>query len=167
MLDLSFHNIIHSNLINFVIMAAIIVWLCVKLNVSEKLDSLRINTEKKVKNSDNEKNEASRFLNDTKKSVENLGQELEEIKQNAQVSANNLANKILEDAHSQIDRLESNAQKNIENEVSKVQEELKKEICESTLKTAKEQIEQRLNADINLHKKLIEESINALDRIEI
>ena len=167
MFDFSFNNIIHSNLINFSVMAAIIAWLCIKFDVAEKIEELRKNTENKIITSEQDKEKAAEFLHNTEKSVENLGQEIEEIKNNAQTSAQNLADKIIEDAKSQIDKLEQNTQKNINAQTAKVQDELKQEISTMTIESAKEQIEQKLKADINLHKKLIDKSIEDLDRIKI
>jgi len=167
MFDLSFNNIIHSNLINFSVMVAIIVWLCLKLNIAEKLEVLRKNIENKITSSEKDKEKAAEFLYNTEKSVENLGQELEEIKDKAQISAQNLADKIIKDAKTQIDKLEQNTQKNINSQTAKVQDELKQEISEKTLNSAKEKIEQKLQSDINLHKKLIDQSIADLDKAKI
>ena len=167
MLDLSFHNIIHSNFINFMIMTVIIIWLCLKINITEKLEKFRLNIEDKVRKSDNEKENARIFLKDTQKSVENLGSELEKIEQNAEQSAKNLADKIMQETQIQIEKLEQSTNKNIEAQASKIREELKQEISEITLKKAKERIEQKLNADKVLHRKHIDESIDRLDKAEI
>ena len=80
MFDLSFNNIIHSNLINFSVMVAIIVWLCLKLNIAEKLEVLRKNIENKITSSEKDKEKAAEFLYNTEKSVENLRDEVIEAR---------------------------------------------------------------------------------------
>lgn len=167
MFDFSFENILHSNLINFGIMVAILAFIISKLNVGEKIEGLRNSIETSVTDSDGLKEKATKFLEDTQKSVENLPQELEEIKNNAQKTADNMAEKIMQDAHNQVEKFETNAQKNIENEVSKIQDELRKEIGEISLDIAKNNIKEKLNENYDLHRQLIHESIDKLDKVEL
>ena len=166
MFDFSFQNILHSNLINFAVMVAIIAWLCLKMDISNKLEQLRLNIENNVKNSDLAKENARSLLKNTLKSVENLGQEIETIQQNATTSAEKLAEKIKNDTQNQIDKLEQNTQKSIKTQSEKVQGELKQEISYATIELAEEKIKNSLNNDENLHKKLIDESIEKLDKAE-
>ena len=166
MFDFSFENILHSNLINFAVMITVIACVMAKLNLGEKIENLRNSIVKRVEDSDTAKNDADKFLTDTKKSVENLGQELAAIKDNAVKSADNMANKIIEDAKNQVDKFEQNAHKNIENEFAKVQSELKNEVSELSIDLARNNIKEKLTQDNELHKKLINESIDKLDRVE-
>ena len=114
------------------------------MNLGEKIENLRNSIAKRVEDSNTAKKNADMFLGDTKKSVENLPQELVAIKDNALKSAENMANKILEDAHNQVDKFEQNAHKNIENEVSKVQSELKNEVSALSVDMAKNKIKDKL-----------------------
>lgn len=168
MFDFSFENILHSNLINFAIMIAFLALLnATKLHLGEKIEKLRKSIETSVTDSDEQKLKANEFLTNTQKSVENLPQELEEIKNNAQKTADNMAEKIMQDAHNQVEKFERNAQKNIENEVSKIQDELRKEIGEISLDMAKNNIREKLNENYDLHRQLIYESIDKLDKVEL
>lgn len=166
MFDFSFENILHSNLINFAIMVAILIWIIAKLDLAKKIEQLRFSIEKTVIDSDEVKKQADDFLTDTKKSVENLGEELAQIKDNAEKTANNISEKIMSDAKNQIEKFEENAQKNIATEISKVQDELKKEIAEISLDKAKNKIKENLSSNEDLHRQLINESIDKLDKVE-
>ena len=166
MFDFSFENILHSNLINFGIMVAILAWIISKLEVAKKIEEIRFSIEKTVIDSDETKRQAEEFLVDTQKSVENLGEELAQIKDNAEKTANNISEKIMKDAKNQIEKFDENAQRNISTEISKVQDELKKEIAEISLTKAKDKLQENLSLNIDLHRQLINESIDKLDKVE-
>ena len=48
MLDFSFSNILHSNVINFAIMIALFVFIGYKLKVGQKIEDMRVSIKNKV-----------------------------------------------------------------------------------------------------------------------
>ena len=70
MLDFSFSNILHSNVINFGIMIALFAFIAYKLKVGEKIENLRDSVKNKVEESDAIKDEAKK---DYQKVADSLG----------------------------------------------------------------------------------------------
>ena len=166
MLDFSFNNLVHANVFNFLVMVIIIAFIAGKLNLSDKIENLRKNIENKVTSSDDNKNESLNYLKNAEKEVETLGAEVNKIKTDASKSAKAISDNIINQAQEQVKKIEFNASKNILNEENKAKSELVRDVSLSSVKLAKKHVKQVLENNLDLHKKLIYESIDKLDGIE-
>ena len=79
MLDFSFDNILHSNLLNFVVMVAILGLIIHKLNVKKMLEDQRNKIEDSVNGSVDTKNAAYSSLEKAKAEEANLENEINSI----------------------------------------------------------------------------------------
>lgn len=157
--------IVESNIFNFVIFILIFAWIFKKINVKGIIHSLQAKIVKILDEVKREKEEALEKLAQAEKAVENLGEELQIIVDDAQKSAGVISEKILTEAQKQIESIELNATKVIEAEEKLLVSQLTKSTSQASVEVAKSHIEQTLAQTPSLHEKFINESIDELDRL--
>ena len=164
MLDLSWHNIVHSNMFNFVILAVALYFL-LKDKVKNAVTSLTEKTIKTVNDSVSDKENALKVLEETKLDYEKTPQETAEIRAIAQNTLNSLEKKAKEDTEKAKQILCENATKSVESEVAKINSTLTKKTAEKSVNSALDDIRSRLEQDAGLHDRLIENAIEELEKI--
>lgn len=167
MLDFSFSNILHSNVINFAIMIALFAFIFYKLNVVQKIEDMRASIQKKVEESDAVKEEAKKDFQSVKESLGNIEQELNVIVKKAEETAKSFENKAKEDIDKTVSQIKQNIEKQIETEQRHVKGELLKNVSASSIEIAQKQIKSALDKDKKLHRKYIEDFINSIDKIDV
>jgi len=167
MLDFSYQNIVHSNLINFTVMIAIIILLFKKFKVSEKLEESRKDIQRSVEDSDSLKDNAEKEFNKIKESLKDLPKELEGILESAHVTAKLLETKSKEEIEQLIALIKVNAEKQVVTEEKQVQGTLTKNIGKSSVEIAKKQVTNTFEGNKELHRKVIVDFIDNLDRLEV
>lgn len=167
MLDFSFSNILHSNVINFAIMIAFFAFLACKLNVMQKIEEMRASIQKKVEDSDAMKEEAKRDFQNIKDSLGNIEEELDSILKKAENTAKSFEQKAKDDIDKAVALIKQNAQKQLETEQSRVKRELLKNVSASSVEIAQKQIKTALDNDKQLHRKYIEDFINSIDKLDV
>ena len=80
------HLIIHSNIVNFLIVLALICWLFSKINLGQKIDGVRNEIKNFVDSSSDEKLNAEKDLEKIKEEITHLPEEIEEIQKSAKNS---------------------------------------------------------------------------------
>ena len=161
MFDFSWENIIHSNAINFVILAVIIGWLGIpriKRAIEDKTDR----TAAEINNSVKAKEEAEQNLEEAKSDYAKTPQETENIKNTALNTLKSLEQKVKEDTEKAKQAIINNTDKVINNEVSKLSSILTRETVETTIGESIKDIQKKLSEKEDLHDKLIEQSIEKL-----
>lgn len=164
MLDLSWNNIVHSNMFNFVILAVALYFL-LKDKVKNAVTSLTEKTIKTVNDSVSDKENALKVLEETKLDYEKTPQETAEIRAIAQNTLNSLEKKAKEDTEKAKQILCENATKSVESEVAKINSTLIKKTAEKSVNSALDDIRSRLEQDAGLHDRLIENAIEELEKI--
>ena len=167
MLDFSWSNILHSNVINFLIMIAIFAYIAVKLNVSQKIEDMRASVQNKVEESDAIKNEAEADLQQIKDSLKNIDEELDAIVKKAEDTAKAFEAKTREDLDKTVESIKLNIEKQIQSEENHVQDTLLKNVSNASVEIAQKQIVSALDKDKQLHRKYIDEFINSIDKLEV
>lgn len=157
--------IVESNIFNFVIFILIFAWIFKKINVKGIIHSLQARIVKILDEVKKEKEEALDKLTQAEKAVENLGEELKIIVDDAQRSAGVISEKILTEAQKQVESIELNATKVIEAEEKLLVSQLTKSTSQASVEVAKSHIEKTLAETPSLHEKFINESIDELDRL--
>ena len=122
------------------------------------LDEKNLNIKKS-----NKKNYSGSDMDEEK---EEKQEELEEIIKNSANNANMVGSKILEDANASADNIGKNSLKLVENKEELMKNDIVRRVSKASVEIAKNQIIQELNNNKDLHKKLIEESIEAIDGVE-
>ena len=167
MLDFSFANILHSNVINFVIMIALFGYIAYKLDVMQKIEDMRASIQKKVEESDTLKADAIKEFESVKESLGNVEAETQAIVKKAQDTANTIEQKTKEELDKSVELIRQNVQKQVDSEEKQVQGELLKSVSSSSIEIAQRQIKTALDKDKELHRKYIEDFINSIDKIDV
>ncbi len=159
-----FESILKTNVINFIIVISTLVWIFKKANLGALIQKLADDIRLSVEKSSSNAQDAISQYKSTKKSVKDTPKLQEEIISQAKSNAQNIKEKI-----EQKTLLEKNELiKSIEKIISNQQEKYKKlainEIYKASINIAKEEVQRRL--DENNHQKIIEKSIEELDKIE-
>lgn len=165
MLDFSFENILHSNVINFLILIALIGWIISKLDIKTVIESKRKKIEDTVVNSESAKSDAHLALKDAEEQRQLIPKEIDAIKSSAESTLKSLEDKILNDAKDQIVHIEENVEKILESEKNKITSSLSKGVSKASVALAKENIKNALTKDIEMHNKFIAKSIEELDGV--
>jgi len=143
----------------------IIAFILKKINIGAAISSLQQKIIKLIEEVKKERDNAHSELLQAEKAVENLGEELKEIVDDAQKSAKVLGEKILNEAQKQVEDIEQNAKKVIEAEEKLLISKLTKSTSQLSVETAKSHITDVLEQAPTLQEKYINESIDELDRL--
>lgn len=170
MIDLStissiWNTIVKSNTFNFILFVLILAWIFKKIDVVAMISSLQEKIIKLLNEVKKEKEEAHDKLLKAEKAVENLGNELNAIVDDAKNSAEVISKKILSEAEKQLKNIEANAIKVIQAEEKVLISNLTKNTSKASVEAAKSHIEAALQQTPTLHEKYINESIDELDRL--
>ena len=157
--------IVESNTFNFILFAAILVWIFQKINIKEIIVTLQKKIIKLIDEVKREHEEAKNKLHKAEKAVENLPQELNSIVDDAKKSAQVISEKILMEAQKQVENIKTNMTKVIEAEEKLLIANLTKTTSKASVDLAKSHIQKNLEEKPNLHEKYINESIDELDRL--
>lgn len=162
MFDFSMHNILESNLINFVILFTAIV-LLVKNKIKDAVFKAQTDTVMEIEMSDKRKKSAIKKFKKVKDDYENLPQETEEIETTAKNTLNSLEEKAKNDLKNAKQILQDSAARSIVSETARINSVLSKEMAENSIIKAVEEIKQKLIQDKSMHDKLIEQAIDELE----
>lgn len=161
------HLIIHSNIVNFLIVLALICWLFSKINLGQKIDSVRENIKNYVDASSNEKINAEKDLETIKEKITHLPEEIDEIQKSAKNSIESIGKKFESEIQSQMVDIENNAKRIMALETKKFKSKLTGALTEASINLAKENAVSQLKNDRNLHDKYIYEAIDELDKVNL
>lgn len=157
--------IVESNTLNFIIFVMLLGLILKKVNIAGAISALQQKIVKIIDEAKKERDDAHHELIQAEKAVENLGEELKVITEEAQKSAKVLGEKILNEAKKQVEDIEQNAKKVIDAEEKLLISNLTKSTSQLSVETAKSHITGVLEQTPTLHEKYINESIDELDRL--
>ncbi len=167
MFDFSYANILHSNLINFVIMIVIIALILRKINVKDNID----NQHKKIKDSINKSQEevksALKNYENAKEKLDNVHIETEKIVENAKNVLENLEQKHKNELEDIKAYFEKNLTKEIEREKQNTLNDITLSVAKASAALSYDNIKQTLKQNPNLHQKYIDECINSIDGLTL
>lgn len=155
-----------TNLFNFVIFASIIAFLFYKLKVTSKLDEARNTVKDTIDESETAKIESETRLSNIKESISHIGDEIDEILQKSEENAQLVGAKILQDAEITCETIRDNTEKSIENKTLLLKNDLMQRAAKASVEVAKAHIIEELNNNRELHDKLIDESIEAIEGVQ-
>ncbi len=154
-----------TNLFNFVIFLSIIIFLVKKIDVSGKLESAKNGIAQNIEDSKTAKSESESILKEVEKSVENLEEEIDLIIKKSESNARLVGDKILEDAQNAANGVKDNSLKLAEARAGLLKNDILKRAAKASVEVAKGHILSELGRNPDLHNKLIDESIDALDEV--
>ncbi|MEI8388593.1 MAG: hypothetical protein WCG23_01785 [bacterium] len=156
--------ILHSNVLNFVIVVILIVWLIKKAKISELLAKKQQEIAELIKNAAEEKKIKQNQLLVTKTKVSNVEQEVQKIVVEGEQIAGNLSESIISDAQKQAEDMHNKAVISVGNEKQLVSRDVIEKITGAAFFIAEEHIKNSI--DDRLHKKYINEFIEDLDAVQ-
>ena len=155
--------ILHSNLLNFIIVIIFLIWVIRKANIVSLIAKKQKEIAELIKNAIDEKKIKQNHLLVIKNKVSNVKQEVIKIIDEGEQVANNISESILNDADKQAEDMHKKAVISVGNEKQMVSSEVTAKITGAAFYIAEEHIKQAI--DERLHRKFIDEFINNLDAI--
>lgn len=159
--------ILQTNTFNFIIVLAILAFIISKLNIKEKIEHIRDEIKAYVQESSNEKNLAEKELENIKKSVVKLPDEISKIKESAKNSVLSLERKIEAEVKAQMSDIDNNAKRLLSFETKKFKSKLSSILSEASVVLARDNALKQLENNRELHNKYIEDAIEEINRINI
>ena len=158
--------IVKSNAFNFLILLGLIIFAIKFFKVGNLIEKACTKVKETVENSDLEKENSKVELQKANETIKNIANEVKEIFDNAQKSAELMGEKILKDADLQAKSIEQNAKKVMEFESKKVALNLTQKTALASLEVAKNHIKNTLKEKPQYHNDFIQKSIDELDRLK-
>jgi len=159
--------IARTNLFNFIIFAGIIIYLFIKLDVIGKLNSGAKDVVDKIDKSETAKDESEIKLKTIEESVANLEKEVEGIIKQSEANAEVVGGQILAGADKSAENIKANALKLIENKTGVLKNDIMRRASLASVEVAKGQIIKELENNDVLHNRLIDESIEAMNGVDL
>ncbi len=159
--------IVHSNTFNFIVMVLLLVWIVKKFNIKNALEVMKNNIIDSIEKSKQEKESASKTLNEAKDAVKNLDSEINARITQAEEQGKNLAKQILTETDKKVKQIENNIERVVEAEEKTISSKLTSKTVKASVELSKNHIINLLKTNPKLHEKFINESIEEIDRIKI
>ncbi len=146
---------------------SIILFLAHKMNVKGKLEQSKIDVNNVIEESKTIKADSEARLSSIEESMTHIEEEIEAILTKSEETAKLVGEKIVQDAEKNVLVIRDNAGKAIENSRIILKNDLIKRATLASVEVAKSKILNELNSNQGLHDQLIEESINAIEGVQI
>lgn len=156
-----------TNLFNFVIFLAIIIFVCKKINVTGKLEAAKKDVVNNIENSKAAKSDSESTLKAIEESVAHIEEEIDEIIKKAEENARMVGGKILEDAEKSVENIKYNSNKTADARAGLIKNDIMRRASAASVDVAKNHIINELRNNPELHNKLIDESVEAINGVEI
>lgn len=153
---------------NFIVFALIIFFVMKQVvHPQAMLEQEQTVIENQIKASETAKEESENRLTSLEEAMSNIDKEIDDIILKSEQNVKLVGAKVLEDAEKTSSIIKDNVQKAIENSRVTLKNDLIKRVSLASVEVAKNQILGELERNTELHDKLIEESINALEGTEL
>ena len=159
--------IARTNLFNFIIFASIIAYLFIKLDVIGGLNKGTEGVAEKIDDSETAKDESEVKLKTIEDKIANLEEEVDNIIKQSETNAEKVGEQIITDANKSADNIQTNTLKLIENKTGIVKNDIMRRASLASVEVAKGHIINELNNNSDLHNKLIDESIESINGVEL
>lgn len=159
--------IARTNLFNFVIFASIITYLFIKLDIIGGLEGAALDVTNTVKNSESAKSDSESNLKIIEDLISNLEKEIDGIIKQSEDNAKVVGEKILADAAAAVEVIKENTEKQVENKTALEKNDIMKRVSLASVEIAKKHIIGELEKNTELHYRLIDESVSAIDEVNV
>lgn len=158
-----FEYIGRTNLFNFVIFLAVFIIIFKKADLSSKLESAKKAIENHIEDSKRKKSESESHLRGIEEKVSHVEEEIDGIIKKSEQNAKLVGEKIIEDANHTVESIKENSKKLVENKSALLKNDILRRASEASIEVARNHIVNELNNNYDLHQKLIDESLEALN----
>lgn len=166
-IELVLDYISRTNLFNFIIFLSVIIFVIKKIDVRGILENAKNDVIDNINHSEEVKLESENNLKEIEEMITHLEEEVEGIINKSEENAKLVGAKIIEDAHNAVEVLKENAQKIIGNHTALLKNDIMKRASLASVEVAKRHIISELNSNQGLHDRLIDESVDAIDGVNL
>lgn len=152
-----------TNLFNFVIFLSILIFLFKKIDVVGMLENMKNAVIENIEASKTSKSESETHLKEIEEKVSHIEEEIDGIIKKSEQNAKLVGEKIIEDANHTVESIKDNSKKLVENKSALLKNDILKRASEASIEVARNHIVNELNNNYDLHQKLIDESLEALN----
>ena len=152
-----------TNLFNFVIFLSILIFLFKKIDVVGMLDNMKNVVIENIESSKTSKSDSEIHLKEIEEKVSHIEEEIDEIIKKSEQNAKLVGEKIIQDANHTVESIKDNSKKLVENKSALLKNDILRRASEASIEVARNHIVNALNNNYDLHQKLIDESLEALN----
>ena len=152
-----------TNLFNFVIFLSILIFLFKKIDVVGILDNMKNVVIENIEASKTSKSDSETHLKEIEEKVSHIEEEIDGIIKKSEQNAKLVGEKIIQDANHTVESIKDNSKKLVENKSALLKNDILKRASEASIEVARNHIVNELNNNYDLHQKLIDESLEALN----
>ena len=152
-----------TNLFNFVIFLSILIFLFKKIDVVGMLDNMKNVVIENIEASKTSKSDSETHLKEIEEKVSHIEEEIGGIIKKSEQNAKLVGEKIIQDANHTVESIKDNSKKLVENKSALLKNDILKRASEASIEVARNHIVNELNNNYDLHQKLIDESLEALN----
>ena len=152
-----------TNLFNFIIFLSILIFLFKKIDVVGMLENMKNAVIENIEASKTSKSESETHLKEIQEKVSHIEEEIDGIIKKSEQNAKLVGEKIIEDANHTVESIKDNSKKLVENKSALLKNDILRRASEASIEVARNHIVNELNNNYDLHQKLIDESLDALN----
>ena len=152
-----------TNLFNFIIFLSILIFLFKKIDVVGMLENMKNAVIENIEASKTSKSESETHLKEIQEKVSHIEEEIDGIIKKSEQNAKLVGEKIIEDANHTVESIKDNSKKLVENKSALLKNDILKRASEASIEVARNHIVNELNNNYDLHQRLIDESLEALN----
>ena len=152
-----------TNLFNFVIFLSILIFLFKKIDVVGMLDNMKNVVIENIEASKTSKLDSETHLKEIEEKVSHIEEEIDGIIKKSEQNAKLVGEKIIEDANHTVESIKDNSKKLVENKSALLKNDILRRASEASIEVARNHIVNELNNNYDLHQKLIDERLEALN----
>lgn len=152
-----------TNLFNFVIFLSILIFLFKKIDVVGMLDNMKNVVIENIESSKTSKSDSEIHLKEIEEKVSHIEEEIDGIIKKSEQNAKLVGEKIIQDANHTVESIKDNSKKLVENKSALLKNDILRRASEASIEVARNHIVNELNNNYDLHQKLIDESLEALN----
>ena len=152
-----------TNLFNFIIFLSILIFLFKKIDVVGMLENMKNAVIENIEASKTSKSESETHLKEIEEKVSHIEEEIDGIIKKSEQNAKLVGEKIIEDANHTVESIKDNSKKLVENKSALLKNDILRRASEASIEVARNHIVNELNNNYDLHQRLIDESLEALN----
>ena len=134
-----------------------------KIDVVGILDNMKNVVIENIEASKTSKSDSETHLKEIEEKVSHIEEEIDGIIKKSEQNAKLVGEKIIQDANHTVESIKDNSKKLVENKSALLKNDILKRASEASIEVARNHIVNELNNNYDLHQKLIDESLEALN----
>lgn len=156
-----------SNTINFIIMAALLVWIVRKINLNSNFDKTIESVKESIEKSDDEKQKSEKILQAAKLLIDRLPEDVQTLEKNSGDKIEVFKAQIDEETQKTILNLGKNIDRAISIEEKKISNILTEKTAAASVELAKLHIIEVLKQNPMLHNQFVNSSLDELEKVKL